>query len=461
MYKKNFGKIILSAALIASLGACSSGPQVQEFANSASPTEELQRLSTDVQAAKNQQTDVLAPSDFQDAEKSLKKAIDAQSDGKAAKDVLHRVATARAYLNRAAQTANISHTNMEDVVQARQAAINAGAPRYFKTDFNDVDKNLAEVISSVEANKLDSLTKNRAKLQAAYLEVELKAIKETNLGPARATLGLATKEGAQDHAPQSLASTEKKIADADAFIVANRHDTAGIQAISKIALDSANHLVRINREAKEGKNITAEESALRVEREQAKTAEEANRLKTANSQLDAAAQAAAATATANARLEAEAAALKSEQAFNQKLEAARAEFTESEAEVYRQGNRLVIRLHSLEFPRNKAVLRSTNMPIMAKVEKVVKEFNNPTVIVEGHTDSDGGKALNQKLSTQRSELISSYLVSSKAVDTSHISSKGYGYDRPIASNKTPEGKAQNRRVDVIITPTTEPAIQAR
>ncbi|MBS1984971.1 MAG: OmpA family protein [Bdellovibrionales bacterium] len=350
---------------------------------------------------------------------------------------------------------------MEDVVQARQAAINAGAPRYFKTDFNDVDKNLAEVISSVEANKLDSLTKNRAKLQAAYLEVELKAIKETNLGPARATLGLATKEGAQDHAPQSLASTEKKIADADAFIVANRHDTAGIQAISKIALDSANHLVRINREAKEGKNITAEESALRVEREQAKTAEEANRLKTANSQLDAAAQAAAATATANARLEAEAAALKSEQAFNQKLEAARAEFTESEAEVYRQGNRLVIRLHSLEFPRNKAVLRSTNMPIMAKVEKVVKEFNNPTVIVEGHTDSDGGKALNQKLSTQRSELISSYLVSSKAVDTSHISSKGYGYDRPIASNKTPEGKAQNRRVDVIITPTTEPAIQAR
>jgi outer membrane protein OmpA-like peptidoglycan-associated protein len=113
---------------------------------------------------------------------------------------------------------------------------------------------------------------------------------------------------------------------------------------------------------------------------------------------------------------------------------------------------LVIRLRALEFPVNQSVLRGSNFPLLAKVAKVIEGFESPTVVVEGHTDSDGGKVLNQRLSTERAKAVEAYLVSSEAIDPGGISAVGYGFDRPLASNKTAKGKAQNRRVDIIISP---------
>jgi len=74
------------------------------------------------------------------------------------------------------------------------------------------------------------------------------------------------------------------------------------------------------------------------------------------------------------------------------------------------------------------------------------------VTVEGHTDSTGGKKLNQKLSAARAEAVKEYLEVNAADPSIEFDSKGFGYDKPLATNKTPEGRAQNRRVDVVIEP---------
>lgn len=69
--------------------------------------------------------------------------------------------------------------------------------------------------------------------------------------------------------------------------------------------------------------------------------------------------------------------------------------------------------------------------------------------IEGHTDSTGGKALNQKLSQSRADAVKDYLIS-KGVNSAKLDSKGFGPDKPISENKTAAGRAKNRRVDVVL-----------
>ncbi|MBY0345729.1 MAG: OmpA family protein, partial [Neisseriaceae bacterium] len=72
----------------------------------------------------------------------------------------------------------------------------------------------------------------------------------------------------------------------------------------------------------------------------------------------------------------------------------------------------------------------------------------------GHADSTGNAANNNRLSEERAQSVSSYLAG-QSVKASRLSAIGYGSSQPIASNATPEGRAQNRRVEINITPTAQ------
>jgi len=71
------------------------------------------------------------------------------------------------------------------------------------------------------------------------------------------------------------------------------------------------------------------------------------------------------------------------------------------------------------------------------------------LIIEGHTDSDGSTEHNQYLSQQRSELVKSYIVAA-GISSSRLSIEDYGEFKPVASNTTATGKAQNRRVELVV-----------
>ena len=71
--------------------------------------------------------------------------------------------------------------------------------------------------------------------------------------------------------------------------------------------------------------------------------------------------------------------------------------------------------------------------------------------IEGHTDSDGSKAANLKLSQARAESIRNYITNKFGIDTKRLTAKGYGSDKPIASNKTKDGKTKNRRIEALFS----------
>jgi outer membrane protein OmpA-like peptidoglycan-associated protein len=93
-------------------------------------------------------------------------------------------------------------------------------------------------------------------------------------------------------------------------------------------------------------------------------------------------------------------------------------------------------------------LKPESMGSLLDVSKILKDATSPVKIV-GHTDSDGDDAANLKLSQQRAEAVKSILITQYNIDESKLTTEGRGETQPLANNNTPEGKAQNRRVEFI------------
>lgn len=91
---------------------------------------------------------------------------------------------------------------------------------------------------------------------------------------------------------------------------------------------------------------------------------------------------------------------------------------------------------------------------LARVARVLNQYPQTTIVVAGHTDSSGSDAYNQQLSERRAGSARDVLIG-QGVSPARVSTVGYGEQRPIASNATPEGRQLNRRVEIIIAPITQ------
>ncbi len=107
-------------------------------------------------------------------------------------------------------------------------------------------------------------------------------------------------------------------------------------------------------------------------------------------------------------------------------------------------------LKNIFFDNAKATLRPASMVEIENVYKLLTE--NPTLCIEisGHTDNVGSSAYNKKLSNNRAKAVVDALVK-KGIDKTRLTYKGYGFDKPIATNKTPEGRQLNRRTEFKVT----------
>ncbi len=100
------------------------------------------------------------------------------------------------------------------------------------------------------------------------------------------------------------------------------------------------------------------------------------------------------------------------------------------------------------FDVNEATLKPESMGVINEIAKMMKAHEALKLSVEGHTDSDGEKDFNQKLSERRAAAVKDALVET-GVDSSRLETKGFGEGSPVADNTTPEGKANNRRVEFV------------
>jgi outer membrane protein OmpA-like peptidoglycan-associated protein len=104
----------------------------------------------------------------------------------------------------------------------------------------------------------------------------------------------------------------------------------------------------------------------------------------------------------------------------------------------------------IKFDVNKATIKPESMGTINYVVKMMQDHAELKFSVEGHTDNDGDEASNLKLSENRAKVVMDKLIE-MGIDKSRLSYKGHGESVPVASNETPEGKAQNRRVEFIKT----------
>lgn len=99
------------------------------------------------------------------------------------------------------------------------------------------------------------------------------------------------------------------------------------------------------------------------------------------------------------------------------------------------------------FDIGKATLRPESSKVLDQIFDYLNKYKSSKFVVEGHTDSTGNKVKNQKLSQDRAEAVKAYLVR-KGVAANRLQSKGYGQEKPIATNKTAKGRQNNRRVEI-------------
>lgn len=130
------------------------------------------------------------------------------------------------------------------------------------------------------------------------------------------------------------------------------------------------------------------------------------------------------------------------------------------ASIERVGDNLVVRFQSgILFDTGKADLKSASQTDLTEFSKVLAEYPQTNIVVEGHTDSTGSKATNAKLSEQRAKSVTTFLASN-GVTQARVQAVGLADTMPVADNTTDVGRQSNRRVEVKISPNEELMKQA-
>ncbi len=124
----------------------------------------------------------------------------------------------------------------------------------------------------------------------------------------------------------------------------------------------------------------------------------------------------------------------------------------SGVQVQREGDNLrLIMPGNITFETAKADIRGNFYNVLDSVSLVLKEFKDTSILVAGHTDSVGNDSSNQALSERRAYSVKNYFASS-GIPSGRVQAVGFGERHPVADNATPQGRAQNRRVELELEP---------
>lgn len=496
---RDVARFAVSLGMLLSIAACGPSLKLKPIDLNADPVVQMRLLKESLDTARKEDVPVFAPTWFARADKSYSELLELDKKGRDNNTLLAMISRAQAELSEAKQIAEVGRAELSVPYRARKQAIAAGAPELFPGDFESMEKRLRDLSEDVEKDNLGSVRKGVKQVTAGYLKLELRAIKGHTLGEARRLISSAIEGGAKRLTPRTLQEAEDSLRQTDAFITANPHASEQIQIRAETTLYHARHLDYLLQQARlwesrsiedrlrdiEGRLVTIQgliagtEGTQRVQYidDYFKDIEQGMRAMLDNQEF-------LNTELARVRQQRRqdmVESLQRETGFQQKIQrlsdeerqfraqiaeqqaqreldqelAARFErvremFGDSEAEVYRQGSELLIRLKGLYFEIGKSYVLPDHYPLLTKVLKSIRTFDTQSVVVEGHTDSTGSQGGNQQLSLERAEAVRSYFVMHGGLQPEQIKAVGFGPAKPIAPNNSADGRRLNRRIDVIM-----------
>ena len=499
-------RAVVATAFLALLGA-SASPLVAQGVEA-----EIERAAADVQRAYTEYLHLIAPSHYEEASRKLDEARRLFDRGERLADIRERLADVREHLNAAEALRPIGQILLERALEARALAAEANAPEFAPREWEEAADKIRDAGREIENGDQNDARERAAESERLFREAEYLAIREDLIGTAERARRVAMTHDADDRARVTLATGDSLLRQAESILAEDRYRRAEAGRLARDAAEAFERAARIAQLSRIVDNDTDEEvealirayeghlagiaeglglepgfahgpdtvvsdittavASLQQERDdlRAELSETRDQLAQARSgveslttqlavQRDSLGALLAAENEARAREVAEqvrerraaAAALAAREERREKIERIRATFSPQEAEVLLRGDELIIRLQGLNFAVGSAQISPENFPLLTRLQRSMREFPGAYVLVTGHTDSQGNEAVNQGLSERRAQAVREYILANTDWNEGSIDAAGFGETQPVTTNETPEGRAQNRRIDVIIT----------
>lgn len=451
-------------------------------------TEEL------ITKAKEKKAPLFAPKAFEKAMDAYQDALTDFDKGKNLKGIQKELQKTESHLARAMEVCVTAELTFKDVMKAREDAATVGSDKISSKLTDQAESTFQKAVKSLEGGDVDKARDLSGKAEAIYRDAELDTIKIGLLGKTRGKIDAMEDLGRKNNAPKTLEKAKKILDLADKELDKNRYNNAEAVGLVKEAEYELAHTDYIHERIAKIKeaDYTFEDVIIDMEMQLVKIAEglgieltfdrgvsgatwqlldAVQGMKSAGESKD---REIAALKAKISGLEKSVASLsilekdlmerkrEAEEALNRQKEAQRLKqlkikrirdaFTPDEGKVLMDGDNIIIRLYGLSFSSGTAVIDYRYFALLAKVRDTFKEFPGCSVVIEGHTDSLGSDEINKRLSKERADSVRHYLIANSEVTEFQITAVGYGEAKPVASNETIDGRASNRRIDVVIIP---------
>ncbi len=451
------------------------------------------KLFGDVDAARAQaeqvEADLLSPRTYGQAMANLDDARNDLAKGRDLERVQENAARAAATFRQATENVKLARLTLSDAIESRLAAGSAEASRLAPGDWAAAEKLFNGAAIALERGTLGGADKRQAEASVQYRTAELNAIRARVLSESWRLIAAAESARAEKYAPLTFGRARQLTQRADDLIAADRYALDEPLAIAGRAEYEARHAAHIAALIRRIDDDEQSVEALLLDWEStfAEIADAAevesdfsagprdtgariialleelpglrNDLRDRDAliigledeirDLDAALGGASADRSRLIRR------LEQQARVREQFRQIEDMFTPDEAVVLRDGNNLIIRLIGLSFAPNAAELDTGAPPLLAKVQSAIGVFPQCELRIEGHTDAQGNADGNLALSERRAQAVKTYMTDVMRIAAFRIAAAGFGDTRPIANNKTSEGRTRNRRIDLIIIPNAD------
>jgi len=431
-------------------------------------------------AANAARANVLAPKNYGDAAKHYRDAEDKLQRNRSIESIKKDLNEAALSLRQAVDATRIASVTLTSAIQARNDAEEASAAQFAADLWRDAEEKFAMAAMRLEGGNVNSARSRASNAEKLYRDAELAAIQANYLDETRRLIKQANDDRVDRDAPKTLAKAISLLAQAEKSLRENRYDTDEPRSLARQAKYEVKHAMYLARTLKpvRERDVSLEDFALASERPIERIAGTLDQV----AELDQGSEGPTMAITAKIEalqkdayelserrtqimaLESEIQSLERELGTKSQRLAAQEQqrqkfrqienmFGADEAQVFTQGENVLIRPIGLIFPTGSAQIETEYFAILRKVQDAIRVFPNTLVVVEGHTDSFGGDETNLTLSQDRAQSVRKYLLANmRDMTAANVQAVGFGESRPVANNETKEGRAKNRRIDLVIRP---------